>query len=104
MKPLSDGRFSSTGSPIQPHDYGRAINDKVDPIANLLKDCNSGILVASRRIEFLTRVVEGARDCRLCQDPESICRKFKLEISFNFIKQTKMRYTLPRSDSVIVDF
>jgi len=67
----SNGRFSSSSSPVKPHNECCDLNDEVDPVIDLLEDSNSGILVASRYVELVAIVVEGAWSRRLRQNLES---------------------------------
>jgi len=68
----SDGGFSSTSSPVQPHYKGSDVDNEVDPVANFLQDWHLGILMASRYIKFMIMIViEGAWYRGLSQDLES---------------------------------
>jgi len=61
-----NGGFSSSGSPVKPHDECCDLNDEIDPFVNFLEDSNTGVLMASRYVELVTVVVEGAWSGRLC--------------------------------------
>ena len=67
----SNGGFPCTSSPVKPHNERCDLNDEVDPVANLLEDSNSGVLMASGYVQMVTIVVEGAWNGRLCQGLES---------------------------------
>ena len=67
----SDGGLSCTSSPVKPHDEGCNFDDEVDPVTDLLEDSDSGVFVASRYVELMTIIVQGAGGGRFCQDLES---------------------------------
>ena len=71
----SNGRFSSSSSTVKPHNECCDFNDEADPVIDLLEDSNPGVFVASRYVELMTRVVEGARRCSVSQDLESFLHR-----------------------------